>query len=196
MRNGHFCLSAFFKVNFSVTLTILLVSLLCFSLTVKAQQPDELPETKEAGEEKIPDGVAPPPLKLISETEKNSLESETSVKKRTQVAFQMMDARLAEAEKFFATDDFKQSLANLAAFHALMDNAYGFLAKNDINNKADNRFRAFEIYLRKQMPRLEVLRRTMPFGYSYHVLKLMKAVRETRAKAVEPLFEGVVAANP
>ena len=40
--------------------------------------------------------------------------------------------------------------------------------------------------------RLEVLRRAMPSSYAFHVQRLIKAVREARTKAIEPLFDDTV----
>ena len=42
------------------------------------------------------------------------------------------------------------------------------------------------------MPRLELIRRDMPERYEYYVRRLLKTVRDTRAKAVEPFFSSTV----
>lgn len=144
-----------------------------------------------------PADVAPPPIRVISQADKKMLDGETSLKKRTQMSLQIMETKLLNAEKLNAEDNYTQSLENLSGFQAVLENTFTYLEKNDTNNKADNRFKQLEIFLRKQVPRLESLRRVMPYKYGYYVLKLMRVVRETRAKAVEPLFaESVVKSNP
>lgn len=144
-----------------------------------------------------PVDVAPPPLRVISPDERKTLDNESGLKKRTQISLEMMEARLINAEKYTSQDNFTQTLNNLGGFQALMENTFVYLEKNDADNKADNRFKQLEIFLRKQVPRLETLRRVMPYRYGYYVLKLMKVVRDTRAKAVEPLFaESVVKSKP
>lgn len=144
-----------------------------------------------------PADVAPPPLKMISATDLRTLDSQTSLKKRTEISLQIMETKLSNAEKYNSEDNFPQSIKDLSEFQAVLENTYNYLEKNDLNNKADNRFKQLEIFLRRQVPRLETLRRVMPYKYGYYVLKLMRVVRDTRAKAVEPLFaESVVKSNP
>lgn len=144
-----------------------------------------------------PPDVAPPPLRMISVADRKTLDSQTNLKKRTEVSMQLMETKLLNAEKYNAEDNFTQSIKDLSEFQAVLENTFSYLEKNDVSNKADNRFKQLEIFLRRQVPRLETLRRVMPYKYGYYVLKLMKVVRDTRAKAVEPLFaESVVKSNP
>ncbi len=143
-----------------------------------------------------PADAAPPPMKLISKDEKKLLEAEGDIKKRVKISLELMDARILKAEKLKTEENFNESLTELAGFQALLDNTLSFLIKNDTGgDKIDRRFITFEIYLRKQIPRLEVLRRELPSRYGYHVGMIMKAVREARAKAVEPLFSDTVVPN-
>lgn len=144
-----------------------------------------------------PADVAPPPLRRLSAADQKTLESQTNIKKRTEVSMQLMETKLVSAEKYNTEDNFTQSIKDLSDFQAVLENTFTYLERNDVNNKADNRFKQLEIFLRRQVPRLETLRRVMPYKYGYYVLKLMKVVRDTRAKAVEPLFaESVVKSNP
>ena len=136
------------------------------------------------------DDVAPPSLRILSKEEKKQLESEKSnVKKRTKISLELMEARLLRAESKNVETQYKQTLDELAGFHAILDNTLDYLIGADAD---DRRFITFEIYLRKQIPRLEAMRRTMPFRYGYHVGSLMKALRDAREKAVEPIFDDTV----
>ena len=143
-----------------------------------------------------PADVAVPPTKFLSQDEKKLLDSEKDSKKRTKLSLEFMEARLIKSEKLLVDNSFKDSLNELGGFHAVLDNVLNYLVKNnDGSNKVDNNFKNFEIYLRKQVPRLESIRREMPLKYAYYVGKLMRAVREARAKAVEPLFDDTVVPN-
>jgi hypothetical protein len=143
-------------------------------------------------EEEIPADVVPPPIKIISKDEKTSLESQGSnIKKRTKLSLELMDLRIEKAEKSNSANDFTQSLEQLAGFNAILDNTLSFLLKTD-SGRSDRSFINFEIYLRKQIPRLETIRREMPHKYGFHVGRIMRAVREARAKAVEPIFDDTV----
>ena len=172
-----------FKSSFRI-FTFYFLLFTSLAVLVPAQDDDE-----------IPADAAPPPLKILSKDEKNNLESQGSnIKKRTKVSLELMDIRLEKAEKSQSASEFKQSLDELAGFHAILDNTLTFLIKTD-SGKSDRSFINFEIYLRKQIPRLEAIRREMPFKYGFHVGRIMKAVREARAKAVEPIFDDNVVPN-
>lgn len=162
----------------------LLFILLLTGLSILGQETDDMP----------PD-VVPPPIKILSKEEKTTLESQgNNIKKRTKVSLELMDARIERAEKSQVGSDFKQTLDELAGFNAILDNTLSFLIKTD-SGRSDRSFINFEIYLRKQIPRLEAIRREMPFKYGYHVGKIMRSVREARSKAVEPIFDDSVIPN-
>jgi hypothetical protein len=173
--------SQFSRFNFFPLILLIFAFYLVSAMPILAQTEDELP-----------DDVAPPPLKILSKEEKSSLESQTNnIKKRTKISIELMDARIEKAEKFQLETNFKETLVELAGFQALLDNTLDYLFKTD-SGKSDRSFINFEIYLRKQIPRIESIRREMPLKYGYHVGNLMKAIREARAKAVEPLFDDTV----
>lgn len=145
-------------------------------------------------DDEIPADAAPPPIRKLSQDETKSLAAETSIKKRTQLSLDLMEARIVKSEKLVAESNFVETLNELGGFQGLLDNAMSYLFRND-NGRIDKNFKNVEIYLRKQVPRLEAIRREMPFKYAYYVQRLMKEVREARAKAIEPLFDDTVVPN-
>jgi hypothetical protein len=148
----------------------------CFPATAFAQPEEELE-------------IAPPPIKAISKEESQQLESEPNVKKHTQLALSLMEARLKTAETQTTESNYPEALKTLGGFQILLEKTLGFLSKNDKeNDKVQNNFKRLELSLRAQVSRLEILRRAMPSRFAYYVQKLIKAVRDARSKAVEPLF--------
>jgi hypothetical protein len=144
-------------------------------------------------EEEPPKDAAPPPLKILSKEEKKLLDSETNIKKRTQLSLELMETRLKSAETFIIQDDFQQSINELGGFQALLENAMNFLERRDVGgDKTDYNYKRLEIGLRRTVSRLELIRRELPFKYGYYVQKLQRYVRDARAKAVEPLFDNTV----
>lgn len=141
----------------------------------------------------IDDDIAPPPLKIISQAEKDKLAAQTEVKSRTKLALELMDLRLKQAEAFDAADDHDKMFVELGAFHGLMDNMMEFLDKSDKDSKRVlNNFKRFEIGLRTFTPRLELIRRDLPIRYERYVRNLVKNLRAARARAIEPLFDDTV----
>src|SRR5215213_2178033 len=144
-------------------------------------------------EENIPQNLAPPAVKIISKEEKSALAGVSDVKDRTKLALDLMEARLKKAEELNTQESFGALLTELGSFQALMDDALKFLNRNDDGRgKVMSTFKRFEMALRAFTPRLELIRRDLPENYEYHVRKLLRTVRDTRAKAVEPFFSSTV----
>ena len=166
---------------FSLRLVILLLVSNCFLSAASAQDDDK------------PKDLVPPPLSIVSKGEKEQLDAQNDVKKRTELAIELMNARLLKATEFSSKNQYKESLDELGGFQALLRNAFNFLKRNDKGSKKVlNNFKRFEINLRGFIPKLEIIRRDMPLKYGYHVQTLMKFVRDARADAVEPLFDDTV----
>lgn len=174
-KSQKFKVRSFYEfTRLALRLTILLLA--CPAFAVYAQ------------EEKPPD-LVPPPLNILSKGEKEQLETETDIKKRTRLAIELMEARLVKAAEYSSKNQYHESLEELGGFQAILRNAFNFLKRNDDGRrKVLNNYKRFEINLRQFIPRLEIIRREMPARYGYHVRTLMKYVREARADAVEPMF--------
>jgi len=143
-----------------------------------------------------PKDAAAPPLKMMSKSEKNQLEAETEVKKRTTIALTLMDARLKKAEEFNTKESYEEMFDELGGFHALIDYTLNFLNRNDNGSKSIlNNFKKVELSLRSYLSRLEIIRRELPLKYEFYVRGLVKVVRDARTKAVEPLFGNMAVPN-
>ena len=141
--------------------------------------------------------AAPPPIKVVPITEKDELASEPSLKDRTRVSLTFMDGHIAAAERLSNDHDPNGAFKELGNFEALMDDSVTFLAKRDTNNgKTLDALRKLEIGLRGFMPRLETIRRILPLNCDDYVRKLMKNLRDARAKAVDPQFSDNVVKPP
>lgn len=141
--------------------------------------------------------MAPPPLTLISKPEMAKLDAAKGVKDRTKVSLELMDTRLATAESLLAKNDFNGIFQELGAFQGLLDNQLEYLIKrdNDSGRILDN-FKRLEIGLRGFTPRVESLRREMPYRYEPFVRSVGKYLRDARSKALEPLFSDTVVRTP
>jgi len=137
--------------------------------------------------------LAPPPLKFVAKDDKERLESQADLKSRTKLALELMDARLAEGERLNSSGNFDGLFRELGRFRGLVDYTFGFLGKNDPNNKKvlDN-YKRLEISLRSFMSRVEVIHRDLPFKYEEYVRGLMKYLRVARTKALDPQFSDTV----
>jgi hypothetical protein len=144
-----------------------------------------------------PDDIAPPPIKMLSKTEKADLAAKTEPKQRTTLALQLMDARLKSAEKFRTDENYSLMYAELGGFHALLDNTLDFLLKASSNEgKQLNNLKKFEIGLRSYIPRIETIRRDVPSNWDPYLKTLLKNIDSAREKAMAPFFSDTVISQP
>ena len=138
------------------------------------------------------DGASvPPPAKVIRKDVKEKLELETDVKRRTVLALALMETFLKQAEDNLSKEAFTEVYRELGSFHYLMDNTLAFLLfKDDGSGKTQNNLKRYEIGLRTFGPRLELIRRELPTDYEPYVGQLLKYLRESRSKAIDPMFGG------
>ncbi|MCO6512372.1 MAG: hypothetical protein J5I65_16430 [Aridibacter famidurans] len=140
----------------------------------------------------IPAGVVPPPLNIISKQEKESLEAERKISDRTKLALELMESRLKLSEDAATKEEFQESLNQLGRFQALVRDTARYLHNNEESKKSYKNFKRFEQSLREFIPRLELLRRALPFKYGYHVRVMMEYLRDARSNALEPFFDDTV----
>ena len=139
------------------------------------------------------DDIAPPPLKLMSKSEKAELSGKTDMKDRVNLALQFMDTRLKSAEKFRTDENYSLMYDELGGFHAIMDNTLDFLLHSGSNEgKKLNSLKKFEIGLREFVPRIEGIRRESPLSFELYIKNLLKYISDTREKAIAPFFSNNV----
>ena len=138
--------------------------------------------------------AAPPPLKMIPRDTKVLLTAERQPKSRTNLALELMNTSLVRAEELDSKDQFVDMYRELGTFHAIMDDTLNFLYGRTDDGVLKN-FKKFEMGLRSFAPRLEVMRRDLPVQYEPYVKSLIKYVRDTREKAIEPFYGNTVVPN-
>ncbi len=146
--------------------------------------------------QEIPTDIEPPPLRMISKEETSKLEAEKDVKGYTKLAVVLMEARLKKAETFSLENQYQEMFGELGAFHSLVDRSLIFLNNHDTDSgKVLNNLKRLEISLRAFLPRLELIRRELPFRYESYTRTLIKYVREARTRAIEPFYDDSVVPN-
>ncbi len=140
--------------------------------------------------QKLPEyETAPPPLRIMSADEREKLDKESGIRKRTAMALSLMDVRLTQANEANSRDQLDEIFTHLGAFHALMEDTLDFLETSETNkSRVLYNLKRLEIGLRRFTPRLEMIRREMPLTHEFYVRTLMRRLRDARTRAVEPLF--------
>jgi hypothetical protein len=135
----------------------------------------------------------PPPVRLASKAEQEKLATAKSIKDRTRLALEMMETRLASAERFATATDFDSLYRELGFFEGVLDDQLDYMIRtdNDSGRSLDN-FKRLEIGLRGFTTRIESIRRELPLRYEPFVRSVGRTVRDARSRALEPLFSDTV----
>jgi hypothetical protein len=142
------------------------------------------------------DDSAPPPLKMLSKTERQQLKDQPKPKDHTNLALGLMDARLRSAEKFSADENYSLMYAELGGFEALMDNALKFLLKaTESEGKHLDDLKRFEIGLRRFVPRVETIRRDLPANFDPYLKTLIRDISDAREQAMKPFYSDSVVSD-
>ena len=143
-----------------------------------------------------PGDIAPPPIKMLSKSEKADLSAKSDPKQRTALALELMNKRLSSAEKFRTDENYSLMYAELGGFNALMDDTISFLLKaNSREGKQLNSLKKLEIGLRSFTTRLEIVRRDLPSNFDPYLKALIKNIDDAREKAMAPFFSDTVISN-
>ena len=137
--------------------------------------------------------AAPPPSRAVSKDDRLKLDAKVSPKDRTKLALEMMDTHLTAAEKLNSEKNFRPAYGELGVFHGLLGDLTGYLDRTDRRGKKVlDEFKRMEIALRRFGPRIEGIRRDLPFEFDEYVKDLLQDVRDARSKAVEHFFDNSV----
>lgn len=142
-----------------------------------------------AQEPQTPPLSAPPPLKIISKTERAQIEAERNAKDRLKLTIQFAGTHLGLAEKYTDQSSFEAASAEVGAYHALIENALTFLStmKRD-SNKTRDLYKRLEMTLRADGPRLTAMRRITPLEYAVWIKKAEDFAREGRTEALNSFY--------
>jgi hypothetical protein len=156
------------------SLSILLICIATIGTAYPATEPDDFP----------------PPLKTISRSEREQMDSARNFTELLRRANALMDSRLRNAERAISSGDEMQMFFELGAFHGLMDETLARLLVYDgvrRNSSQISNLRRFEIALRGYPSRIELIRRRS-FEFDIYIMSLQRDLRDARSRALDPLY--------
>src|SRR2546423_7407825 len=114
----------------------------------------------------VQDSAAPPPLKIISRTERTQLNDSKDAKARVRTTLELAETHLANAEMQTSQHDYDGAAAEAGKYWALVEDVFSFLKTiNSDSNKTRDLYKRIELTLRAQGPRLSTMRRSTPSEY-------------------------------
>jgi hypothetical protein len=145
----------------------------------------------------LPEQDAPPPLRVIPQSERVQLEAEQGLKDRVKVSTQFLDSHLLQADQLTNSSQFDEASTELGIYYAIVENTLQFLAvTGERGNKSRDAYKRFELALRAHSPRIESIRRMTPREYSLNVKRVAEFARDARSEALNAFYGDTVLREP
>jgi hypothetical protein len=158
----------------------------CALITSSAAQQPELP--------RLP---APPPMHLVSKSERSQLDEARDPKSRLHQTMTLAEDHLTRAEKFTEERKFDEASAELGSYLGLIGDLRDYIATlNHDKTGTRDLNRHFEIEVRAHMPRLAVIQRTTPASYVLNIKDAEDFIKDTRAEALDSFYGHSVLREP
>src|SRR5947207_10296985 len=149
----------------------------CALTTVTAQQP------------RLPQIPAPPPMMLVTRSDRSELQSANDPKARLRATFTLADVHLKLAETATDQKKFEEASSELGRYLGLIDDLRAFIATLS-RDKASTRdlYKHFEISVRPHIPRIAVMRRSTPVEYAINLKAAEEYIKDARSEALDSFY--------
>jgi len=158
----------------------------CALVTATAAQQPELP--------RLP---APPPMHLVSKSERSQLDEAHDPKSRLHQTLSLAEDHLTRAEKLTEEKKFDEASVELGDYLGLIGDLRDYFATlNHDKNSTRDLYRHFEFQVRTHIPRLAVVQRSTPASYVLNIKDAEEFIKDTRAEALDSFYGHSVLREP
>jgi hypothetical protein len=147
----------------------------------------------------LPPQPAPPPMKYVPELDRARLAVVREPKERVRVTLELLEERLASAERYTVANRFDPAAADLGVYQALLDDVLAFLqplGRSAVDSKVDGKtrdlYKTIEQTLNKHTARIESMRRLTPQDYQGNVRAAFLYTRDKRTESLDAFFGATV----
>ena len=150
-----------------------------------------------AQDQQLPRLPAPPPMHLVSKSDRSELNEARDPKARLRASMTIAEQHLTRAEQLTDEKKFDEALAALGSYLGLIGDLRDYFAKLDAN-KGSTRdlYRHFELQVRPHIPRLAIIQRTTPAAYVRNIRDAEDFIKDTRAEALDSFYGHSVLREP
>jgi len=150
----------------------------CALVTATAAQQPELP--------RLP---APPPMHLVSKSERSQLDEARDPKSRLHQTLTLAEDHLTRAEKLTEDKKFDEALAELGSYLGLIGDLRDYFATlNRDKNSTRDLYRHFEYQVHTHISRLAMIQRSTPPSYVPNIKDAEEFIKDTRAEALDSFY--------
>ena len=144
-----------------------------------------------------PQMPAPPPMRLVSRSERSQLDEARDAKARLHATITLAEDHLAHAENFTDQKKFDEASAEVGSYLGLIGDLRDYISKlNRDKTSTRDICRHFEMDVRPHIPRLAVMRRTTPASYALYIKDAEEYIKDTRAEALDSFYGHTVLREP
>ncbi len=162
-------------------LKVAFISLMFYIPVLQAQEPP------------VQTPIAPPPAKVISQTEREEIDAAKDSKARLRVTLTLAENHLLKAEQETDQHNYEMAARELGTYWALIENALTFLrGMSPDRDKTRDLYKRLELALRAHGPRLTSVRRTTPLEYAVWIKNLEEIARKGRTEALNSFYGNTV----
>jgi hypothetical protein len=147
----------------------------------------------------LPPQPAPPPMRYVPDAERARLNSAREPKERVRATLDILEERLASAERDTAAGRFDPAAADLGVYEALLDDVLAYLqplgrsgSQMKVDAKTRDLYKAIEQTLNRHTARIESVRRVTPQDYQANVRAAFNYARDKRTEALDAFFGATV----
>lgn len=141
----------------------------------------------------VQDQTAPPPLKIISRSDRSQIDACKDAKDRVRMTLELALVHLTEAETQTSQHEYPVAAAAAGRYWALVEDVFGFLKTMKLDsNKTRDLYKRVELALRGHGPRLTAIRRGTPAEYSIWIRKIEDFARDGRTEALNSFYGNTV----
>jgi len=149
----------------------------CALTTVAAQQP------------RLPQIPAPPPMLIVTRSDRSELQSANDPKARLRATFTLAEDHLKRAETSTEQKKFEEASSELGRYLGLIDDLLAYIATLS-RDKGSTRdlYKHFEISIRPHIPRVAVMRRSTPVEYAINLKSAEEYIKDARSEALDSFY--------
>jgi hypothetical protein len=151
----------------------------------------------------LPPQPAPPPMRYVPDAERAQLAGVAEPKERVRTTLDLLEERLARAERNTAANHFDNAAADLGVYQGLLDDVLQFLKPvgrspdgAKVNTGTRDLYKRIEMALNRHTARIEAVRRLTPIDYQRNVRDAFLYVRDRRTECLDAFFGANVTREP
>jgi hypothetical protein len=150
-----------------------------------------------AQQPQVPHLPAPPPMHLVTKSDRSQLDVARDPKTRMKANMTLAIDHLTQTEKLTTDGKFDEASAELGSYLGLIGDLRDYIATLD-PNKGSTRdlYRHFEMDVRPHINRLAIIQRTTPASYVRNIKDAEEFVKETRSEALDSFYGHSVLREP